>query len=197
MKVYYSWVTEVEKNEEHQWPSVVMKLFEEQPYYDKVSKYHSAGNKYHTIPVIVSLYEDGPALTKMDSIAYERLRFQFRIDPLYTQCCGLREIGNFAVYNGHKYPVDAKEIVNTICDDFKYGALTECVGALTYTLVKDGFGNFNEPTAALIMQAWPGASAGDWWYNPNSGNHVQIWTLPINQDRQNALEDDDEQEEED
>jgi hypothetical protein len=184
MQVLYSWPSEYITNDLGKYPRTIMKVFEDQPNYNKVSTYNDVWGVYNTQPLYVSLYRDD---FKVANFIDNRYTFRFRIDPRYRQCCGLREIGCFEFVSNPNY----KEIIETIIDAFSKGIITSDIGALTYTLVRYNEDYYQDKKAALLMQAWPGASAGDWWYNPNSGNEVQIWTLPINQDRQNAVEDDD------
>ena len=189
MQVLYSWPSEYTVNDLGKYPRKIMKVFEDQPYYDTVSTYNDVWGVYNTQPLYVSLYEDDLEVANFND---NRCTFRFRIDPLYRQCCGLREIGCFEFLSKPNY----KEIIETIIDAFSKGYLTKRVGALTYTLVRYNEDKHHDKDAALLMQAWPGASAGDWWYNPNSGNEVQIWTLPINQGKAPSFGDCEEEEEE-
>ena len=94
----------------------------------------------------------------------------------YQFCCGLREIGAIEI-NGDPATI-AQYLHDNLCDGIYAG-----IGALTYTEVKDKYDSlvYGEEVSEFL-KAWPNGEAGPWWYNPNSGNTVRIWTLPINQD---------------
>ena len=102
-----------------------------------------------------------------------------RMYSMYLFCCGLREIGSIHI----SYGADVEKIRNEFLQLLKTGEYYN-IGALTYTRTKDGT-DFELQTKEVIefIEKWPGASAGGWFYNPNSGNMVQQWTLPVNQGR--------------
>lgn len=198
MRVFYSNPNKMRTNPDGVYPRQTPIVSETDFHYEEVSTYNGSASCYQTVPVRVYVIDnDTTKFTHADSDFLDQRLFSFNIDPLYRQCCGLREIGTFDYAYGQVYSPRIPKIIETIQKAFTESRLFTNIGALTYTLVKDSDGHYVDTNAAEFVMAWPGASTGDWWYNPNSGNHVQIWTLPINQDRQNAVEDDYEEEEED
>lgn len=190
MRVFYWHSNQVRKESEGIWPRITPLVSEEDFEYSRVSTYHLTAGCYQTIPVRVCVVlDDTMKFTHAEGAFIEQTIFSFNIDPLYKQCCGLREIGTFAYSYTKSFINSIPEVIVAIEKAFSASQLFCNIGALTYTLVKNQSDEYVDNKAAEFVKAWPGASAGDWWYNPNSGNFVQIWTLPINQDRINASED--------
>jgi hypothetical protein len=106
---------------------------------------------------------------------------------MYLFCCGMREIGSIWISRGVNVEKFREEFINLLQADYNYGT----IGSLTYTRTKYG-SNYNLQSNEVVrfIEEWPGASAGAWWYNPNSGNMVQQWTLPLNQPSKDTVEDD-------
>ena len=119
----------------------------------------------------------------------DTLEARLTIAGNYQFCCGLREIGAIEI-NG-----DPATIAQYLHDNLGVGIYV-CIGALTYTEVKDKYDSlvYGEEVSEFL-KAWPNGEAGPWWYNPNSGNTVRIWTLPINQEAIPTAEDIEEDEE--
>ena len=193
MRVFYSNPNKVRNNPAGTYPRKTPIVSEKDFHYTEVSTYNHEAGCYQSVPVRVHVVDnDTRPFTHADQAFLDHQLFSFNIDPLYRQCCGLREIGTFVYSHSQNFSANVLEIIKTIQEAFSKSNLFCNIGALTYTLVKNPNGHYGDHNAAEFVKAWPGGSAGDWWYNPNSRNHVQIWTLPINQDRQNAVEDDDE-----
>jgi hypothetical protein len=106
---------------------------------------------------------------------------------MYLFCCGMREIGSIWIRPNVNVEKFREEFINLLQADYNYGT----IGALTYTRTKNS-SNYNWQSNEVVrfIEEWPGASAGAWWYNPNSGNMVQQWTLPLNQPSKDTVEDD-------
>lgn len=114
----------------------------------------------------------------------------FKIAPGYPFCCGLREIGK--AYSERLKLDDVEEARNKVIDFLKACTVFHSIGALTFTCIKDIDGEpLQEESLVAFIEDWPGASAGNWWYNPNSGNMVRQWTLPINQGKKGRYQEDD------
>ena len=190
MRVFYWHANRVRTNPSGAWPRDTPLVYEQDFYYTSVATYNATAGCYQSIPVRVCVVlDDTMKFTHAEGAFIDQTIFSFNIDPVYKQCCGLREIGTFA-YNYTKIFINSiPEVIEAIKKAFSTSLLFGNIGALTYTLVKNQSDEYVDNKAAAFVKAWPGASAGDWWYNPNSGNFVQIWTLPINQDRINASED--------
>lgn len=191
MRVFYWHSNRVRKNSEDMWPRTTPLVSEEDFDYNHVSTYNPTAGCYQTIPVRVCVVlDDTMKFTHEDKAFINQTIFSFNIDPLYKQCCGLREIGTFYCGHNNSFISRIPEVIKAIEKSFSTSILFSNIGALTYTLVKYKRGEYVHEKAAAFVKAWPGASAGEWWYNPNSGNFVQIWTLPINQARIYVNEDD-------
>jgi hypothetical protein len=195
MRVFYSNPNKMRTNPDGVYPRKTPIVSEKDFHYLEVSTYNYEAGCYQSVPVRVYVVDnDTTHFTHADKAFLDQLLFAFNIDPMYRQCCGLREIGTFDYGYRQKFSASVPEIIKTIQKAFAESNLFSNIGALTYTLVKYPYDQYVDDKAAEFVKAWPGATTGDWWYNPNSGNHVQIWTLPINQDRQNEIEGDDKQE---
>jgi len=197
MRVFYSNPNKVRNNPAGTYPRKTSIVSEKDFHYTEVSTYHYEACCYQSVPVCVYVVDNDTAhFTHADLAFLDKRIFSFNIDPMYKQCCGLREIGTFDYGYSQNFSASVPEIIKTIQKAFAESNLFSNIGALTYTLVKYPNGRYLEDQAAEFVNAWPGASAGDWWYNPNSGNYVQIWTLPINQHRLTVYENENEYEEE-
>lgn len=109
----------------------------------------------------------------------------------YDFCCGLREIGDISIPSS----TDVSEFREKFISLVESNIVFKNVGALTYTRTKDRNNiNLQDDTVVEFIEEWPGASKGHWFFNPNSGNMVQQWTLPINQSKQHDYDDDCEEE---
>jgi hypothetical protein len=112
-----------------------------------------------------------------------------KIQPAYDFCCGVREFGQLYISSRGNVP----ELRAAFIEAVEKSPLFRNIGALTYTRTKAAAGYSLQDTKEVeFIEQWPGASSGDWFYNPNSGNFVQQWTLPVNQDMQNQQEEEDE-----
>ncbi len=190
MRVFYWHSNRVRTNPIGDWPRTTPLVSEMDFYFSEVATHHISGC-YQTIPVRVCVViDDTMKFTHAEGAFDDKTIFSFNIDPLYKQCCGLREIGTFHYRYKHGFLGRIPEVIKAIEESFSTSNLFSNIGALTYTLVKYKSGEYFDEKAAAFVKAWPGASAGEWWYNPNSGNFVQIWTLPINQALINVNEDD-------
>ena len=110
--------------------------------------------------------------------------FQLQIMPAYDFCCGLREFGQLFITSRGNVP----ELRAAFIEAVEESPLFTNIGALTYTRTLAASGLHLQSTKEIeFIEQWPGASSGNWFYNPNSGNMVQQWTLPV---RQNQLEED-------
>ena len=153
-------------------------------------------DKYKRHEVIVAIVTDDTSETIFYHELREKLLCSFTLQPGYDCCCGLREFGSFDIRR--QSHVKIKDIITLLQKEFKENcAAMYNVGALTYTEVKSPSGTLVYEDASELVNAWPGGSVGEWWYNPNSGNYVRIWTLPINQHRANNPDEDEDLYEED
>jgi len=170
MKLKYQWAA----------PSDPYAMWKEHPPYnifDTKSTTYKALNHYYAVEHIpVMVCDEG------DTIA------SFILAGHYQFCCGLRELGRVDVSDVEDMPA----LVSFLHDNLCRGSY-EYIGALTYTEVKDLDDNFvfgNEVNT--FLNCWPNGNAAPWWFNPNSGNMVRIWTLPINQHKLEDLTEEEE-----
>ena len=164
--------------------------------WEDVNRYTIEFDKHKRHEVIVAIVTDDTSETIFYHELREKLLCSFTLQPGYDCCCGLREFGNF--YNPWNSQVTIEDVITLLQKEFKENCTAMFnVGALTYTEVKYASGTPVFESASKLVNAWPGGSAGEWWYNPNSGNYVRIWTLPINQHRANIPDEDEDLYEED
>jgi len=156
----------------------------------------SGFDSYKRHDVIVTVVsDDTPNTVNYHELGYKKL-CSFNLQPGYDFCCGLREFGALDI--SWQSSVKIEDLIALLQKEFKENCSVMLnVGALTYTEVNNASGNLVYEKASELVNAWPGGSVGEWWYNPNSGNYVRIWTLPINQHRVNQPDEDEEYDEED
>lgn len=159
MKLKYQWAVPSD-------PYAVWKNHPPYSIFDIKSNSHKALNHYYAvehIPVMVCDEEDTIA--------------SFTLAGHYQFCCGLRELGHLEVSDVEDMPALVSFLHDNLCK-----GIYEHIGALTYTEVKDPDDRFRfGEEVNTFLNCWPKGNAGPWWFNPNSGNMVRIWTLPINQ----------------
>ena len=164
--------------------------------WEDVNIYTKEFDRYKRHEVIVAIVTDDTSETILYHELRENLLCSFILQPGYDCCCGLREFGSFDI--PWKSRVTIEDVITLLQKEFKENCTAMYnVGALTYTEVKFTSGTLVYESASKLVNAWPGGSAGEWWYNPNSGNYVRIWTLPINQHRANNPDEDEDLYEED
>lgn len=106
---------------------------------------------------------------------YRSDHLKLTIQTGYDFCCGLREFGEVYIFGDIE-----KGREELIKDLQRYQDIFRFIGALTYTQVRDSRGNsYSGESVDEFIETWPEASCGSWFFNPNSGNTVRIWTLPI------------------
>jgi hypothetical protein len=99
----------------------------------------------------------------------------------YLFCCGMREIGHFdGPYQKEPFTIDqVKKFREELCDLLNKDYL-EAVGAFTLT---ENIHFTNRRLVPKLWQqlidTWPNASCSKPFYNPNSGNTIIQWVLPI------------------
>lgn len=100
----------------------------------------------------------------------ERSHLRFSIFS-WVNCCGIREVGSF----GYRNLSDAlikkmKEILDNDADDDAY-----CFAHLVITKEMSDHELWDE----LIRANFPGTRRSRWRVNPNSGNAIRFYTLPV------------------
>lgn len=164
--------------------------------WEDVNRHTKEFDRYKRHEVIVAIVTDDTSETIFYHELRENLLCSFTLQPGYDYCCGLREFGSFEI--SWKSQVTIEDVITLLQKEFKENCTAMYnVGALTYTEVKYASGTLVYESASKLVNAWPGGSAGEWWYNPNSGNYVRIWTLPINQHRATQPDEDEDMYEED
>jgi hypothetical protein len=118
-------------------------------------------------------------------VTCEHEGFSLRIMPAYDFCCGVREFGQLFISSSGNVPELRVAFIKAV----EKSPLFRNIGALTYTRTRTTTGfNIQDYKEVEFIEQWPGASSGDWFYNPNSSNFVQQWTLPVNQHMQKQRE---------
>lgn len=121
---------------------------------------------------------------------YRSDHIKLTIQTGYDFCCGLREFGELCIFG------DIEEGREELIKDLqRYKDIFRFIGALTYTQVRTKEGDsYSGESVDEFIETWPEASCGDWFFNPNSGNTVRIWTLPITVIKKYRYADDEDEE---
>ena len=103
---------------------------------------------------------------------------KFGIMLAYPFCCGMREIGNFytTAFDKNYEPEDImKAMLNALLPMLPY------IGAFTLTEHCQRYSGVSRlpKWVQQLIAAWPGANHAQPFYNPNSGNVIKQWVLPI------------------
>ena len=93
----------------------------------------------------------------------------FYIKAGYDFCCGVREIHGINTRN-------PQALVDLLKEFAESGEMS--FGAYTYAYVEDSSGG-DYYYAKPFLDLYPNATKGAPFYNPNSGNTITIYTLPI------------------
>lgn len=97
-------------------------------------------------------------------------------------CCGIREYCNFewGTLKGSEF----KEVFAAIKAKFEEDAHENRYGFVHLTLLrtKDHQGRWRSTHPGwflLFLKQYPGATHSEWRANPNTGNKLQFWVLPV------------------
>lgn len=97
-------------------------------------------------------------------------------------CCGIREYCNFGW--GKIQGSEFKEVFAAIKAEFEQDANENRYGFAHLTLLREQLSNgrFRSKHPGwflLFLKQYPGAVHSEWRVNPNTGNKLQFWVLPV------------------
>lgn len=142
------------------------------------------GAKHYDAAVCYYYGSSLPSYTKTyyNLVDNEKVIGMFSFSIGYMFCCGMREIGGFdGPYGKEPFPTDEVEqfraaLCDLLTDDNDLGG----VGAFTLTEhIYPSGRRFIPMLWQQLIDTWPKASHSNPFYNPNSGNNVIQWILPI------------------
>lgn len=127
---------------------------------------------------------DGECLyrSEEDADAEKRLIFNYEVNQ-ESFCCGIRELCQFTF--GQIKGDEIKEVFTAITEHFKENAKENRYAFAHLTLLREKDYTGSKFKAKypgwfmLFLKQYPGAVHSEWRINPNTGNKLQFWVLPV------------------
>jgi hypothetical protein len=147
-------------------------------------EFYSGAEAYNHAIIYPAIAQGHPAYVKTHyKIVDDELgHATFAMSIGYMFCCGMREIGHF---DG---PYQKEPFTTAQVEAFRENLCALLIdennlsGVGAYTLTENFYQNGRRLVPKLwqqLIDTWPKASCSQPFYNPNSGNTVIQWVLPI------------------
>lgn len=103
-----------------------------------------------------------------------KLLFEYCVNET-SMCCGIREYHEFYTHDIPRgVPVNA--IKKAVKERWLEDAKEDKFGFIHLTILHN---EGNKPWFLSMLRQWKGAKHTDWHTNPNTGNKLQFWVLPV------------------